>query len=173
MVWGPRTGRPGVRRAGGVLALAGLLAVGAGGCFTRFIMRGDVIRSADGWTITLSALKDGPNSVQTAGDGTYAVPPRGSRFLWAWIDVRNDVGARRTFGYDTCDMDLGDTAVLPSIIGRFPSESADHRSDDYNAGEEISVHLIFSYPKGLFPTRIRCGNTVFAVPPQPRKAAKP
>jgi hypothetical protein len=149
-------------RAGLLLGALAILLLFAEACIPRFIMRGDTARRADGWTIVLEALKDGPNSVQTAGD-TYTLARRGSRFLWAWVRIRNDLGSQRVFGYDTCDMDLGDTAVLPALVYAFLFDS-EKRSEEYGPGETISRALIFSYPVGLLPTRIRCGNMIFAVP---------
>ncbi len=151
------------RRLGAVLALA--VAAGAvGGCI-GFIMRGDVVRQDAGWTITLEALKDGPNSLQTGGDGTYAVPPKGLRFLWAWVKIRNDLNATRVFGYDSCDMDLDDDAVLPSIVGWLFGTIDERRRAMRPARRATAASS--SYPNGRLPTRIRCGNTIFDVPGRP------
>ena len=157
-----------VRPLGAAVALA---VVAAAGCIP-FIMRGDVIRHDAGWTITLEALKDGPNSLQTGGDNTYAVPEKGLRFLWAWVKIRNDINATRVFGYDSCDMDLDDDAVLPTIVG-WLFGTIDERQESYAPGQIRDRRLIFSYPDGRLPTRIRCGNMIFDVPgPRPRQASR-
>jgi hypothetical protein len=147
----------------------GVVVAAASGCIP-FIMRGDVVRQADGWTIKLEALKDGPDSVQIAGD-THAVPGQGLRFLWAWVTIRNDVNAPRLLGYDSCSMDLDGQDVLPSIVGKWWGH-VEERAETYAPGESIDRRLIFAYPKGRLPTRIKCGNMLFEVPgPRPNHVA--
>jgi hypothetical protein len=135
--------------------------IAASGC-VPFIMRGEVVRQDAGWTITLEALKDGPNGVQTAGN-TVAVPDDGLRFLWAWVKIRNDLNVPRAFGYDTCDVDLVGRAMVPTIIGKL-FFTVEARSETYGPGETLDRRLIFAYPVGLLPTRIRCANMVWEVP---------
>lgn len=139
------------------------LALGATGC-ASFIIRGDVIRQADGWTFDLTRMINGTDP-QLDGKPTYALPPDGQHWIWAFIHVRNDARAPRVFGYDSCSLDLDDRAIVPSIIGNF-FFVIDDRSETYAPGQDNYRRLIFAYPIGRVPHALRCGNAVFEVPRQ-------
>ena len=79
------------------------LALGGTGCVS-YVIKGDVIKSADGWTFDLTRLVNGTNP-QLDGKPTWAVPPDGDHWLWAFIHVRNDARVPRVFGYDSCSLD--------------------------------------------------------------------
>jgi hypothetical protein len=137
------------------------LALGGTGCVS-YVIKGDVIKSADGWTFDLTRLVNGTDP-QLDGKPTFAVPPDGDHWLWAFIHVRNDAPVPRVFGYDSCSLDLDDRFVVPSIIGNF-FFVIDDRSETYKPGEDNYRRLIFAYPIGRVPHALRCGNTVFEVP---------
>ena len=122
--------------AAGLVALA----LGATGCVPNLI-KGDVIKSADGWTFDLTRLVAGPNP-QLDGKPTWALPPDGDRWLWAFIHVRNDAPAPRVFGYDSCSVDLDDGFMVPSLVGNF-FFVIDDRSETYSAraGQLPAAHL--------------------------------
>ena len=158
-----RRGRAAASRAvTGCLGVATLaLALGAS-CSFPVIIKGDVVESADGWTFNLTRLVAGPNP-QLDGKPTWAVPPDGDRWLWAFVHVRNDAPVPRVFGYDSCSVDLDDRFVVPSLIGNYVFILA-HRSETYQPGEDSYRRLIFAYPIGRVPRALRCGNAVFEVP---------
>src|SRR4051794_24670259 len=103
-----RLGRIARTRAGAACLLVAL-ALGETGC-ASFVIRGDVIKSTDGWTFDLTRLINGTNP-QLDGKPTWALPPDGDHWLWAFIHVRNDATVPRVFGYDSCSLDLDDHIV--------------------------------------------------------------
>ena len=149
------------RSRAGVACLVVALALGGTGCVS-YVIKGDVIKSADGWTFNLTRLVNGTNP-QLDGQPTWAVPPDGYHWLWAFIHVRNDARVPRVFGYDSCSLDLDDRLVVPSIVGNF-FFVMDDRSETYTPGQDNYRRLIFAYPIGRVPHALRCGNAVFEVP---------
>jgi hypothetical protein len=121
-------------------------------------------RSADGWTITVRRLKDGPNSFPM-GDGGGFVPAHGQRLLYLTVRIRNDARVKRDFSYDACDLDAGPDAMLPSLIDRDAVVHAlTDKVESYDPGEERGRLLVYGYPKGVFPTRVKCGFSVVELP---------
>jgi len=150
------------RSRAGVAHLLVALALGGSGCVS-YVIKGDVIKSTDGWTFDLTRLVNGTNP-QLDGKPTWALPPDGDHWLWAFIHVRNDATVPRVFGYDSCSLDLDDHFVVPSIVGNF-FFVIDDRSETYAPGQDNYRRLIFAYPIGRVPHALRCGNAVFEVPP--------
>jgi hypothetical protein len=114
----------------------------------------------DGWTITLVELQDGPSS--------WMEPPkivRGtrSRLLHLTLSVRNDAPLERWFPYDVCDLDAGAKVFTPMLV-QTSLWTDIHGGEAYRPGEELRRHLIYEYPDGPFPTRLRCGHAVWAMP---------
>jgi hypothetical protein len=139
------------------------------GCGTTLI-GSDIERRADGWTIVLQYLRDGPNQIRPMGYTVYE-PPSGARFLHAYLKVRNDSAQTRVFGYDSCDLDLGDQSVVAGLITRYNGVMSEmDKSETYPPGDVNYRSLTFTYPEGRLPTRLKCGNVTFAVP-QPAAAA--
>src|SRR3954470_3209003 len=137
------------------------LALAGTGCVS-YVIKGDVIKSADDWTFDLTRLVNGTNP-QLDGTPTWAVPPDGDHWLWAFIHVRNDARVPRVFGYDSCSLDLDDRFVVPSIVGNF-FFVMDERTETYAPGQDNYRRLIFAYPIGRVPHALRCGNAIFDVP---------
>jgi hypothetical protein len=145
----------------GALGVAGLIA--ALGCGT-VLYEVPTTRQADGWTITVRRLKDGPNSFPM-GAGVNFVPPDGHRLMYLTVTIRNDSAAKRDFSYDACDLDAGSEAVSPGLIDRDAAVNmlAD-KVESYDPGEERGRRLIYAYPGGGFPTRVKCGSSTFELP---------
>src|SRR3954462_11997211 len=101
-------------RTRSLLLVAVAVALTAIGCGTALISS-DVERRADEWTIVLQMLRDGPNQVRPMGYTVYEAPS-GERLIHAYLKVRNDSRQSRVFGYDSCDLDLGQERVLPGLI---------------------------------------------------------
>src|SRR4051812_12505143 len=108
----------------GAAALAVCLA--SAGC-APMLFKGHMTRAADEWSIEVRAITDSLDSVQISGDATYAVPPDGYHWIWVFMNVRNTAPAPRTFGYDSCLLDLEPTGVRPTFAGSVMSLFEDHR----------------------------------------------
>jgi len=122
-------------------------------------------RSAGGWTVALTKLRDGPNAYER-GNNVRNVPAAGTRFLWAWITLRNDGRSPQVFNYDRCDLDDGGSRVLPGLVDRatFVNLPLMDTTDQLDPGEKLERRLIFSYPWDRFPTRLACGDVVIPLP---------
>jgi len=139
------------------------------GCGTTLI-GSDVERRADEWTIVLQYLRDGPNQIRPMGYTVYE-PPSGSRFIHAYLKVRNDSRQTREFGYDSCDLDLGGEGVVAGLITRYNGVMSEmDKKEIYPPGDVNYRNLTFTYPEGRLPTRLKCGNVTFDVP-QPAAVA--
>jgi hypothetical protein len=136
----------------------------AGGCATTLVSE-PIERRADGWTITLDELTDGPNEVGTLG-GAYRPLP-GMRFLHATFTFRNDSAQPRRFGYDACDLDLEQERLVPGFVA--PALGMDSKTETYAPGARMQRTLTFSYPEGRFPTRIKCAYVTFDLVQVPRR----
>jgi len=134
----------------------------ASGCGT-ILIKGDVMRQSDGWTLVLQRLIDGPN--QTGTGNTIYEPEPGQRFIHAWIKFKNDSPQTRVFSYDACDLDMGDELLLPGVVIRYNGIATEiKRNETYPPGDVSYRILTFSYPVGHLPTRLKCGLTTFELP---------
>ena len=143
------------------LALALLAAQGCGG---TALLHQRVETKAKGFSLAVTDVTDGPNSYER---GLERVKPGdGLRFLWFKIRLRNELQAEQTFNYDRCDIDLGGRAILPNMIDmdKVVNLLVESKQDKLAAGEEVSRKLIFAFPDGSFPTRLKCGDLVLPLP---------
>jgi hypothetical protein len=123
-------------------------------------------RQADDWTITVTQLKDGPNTFNM-GNGVDFVPADGDRLLYLTITVRNDGRSERQFSYDACDLDAGSKEVLPGLIDRdMTIHALADKVEAFDPGQERGRRLIYSYPADAMPTRAKCANVTFPLPRQ-------
>jgi len=124
-----------------------------------------VERSSGGWTVALTKLRDGPNAYER-GNNVRNVPAAGTRFLWAWITLRNDQRTPQVFNYDRCDLDDGGSRVLPGLVDRatFVNLPLMDTTDQLDPAEQLERRLIFSFPVDRFPTRLACGDVVIPLP---------
>ncbi|HXJ21037.1 MAG TPA: hypothetical protein VMT03_12465 [Polyangia bacterium] len=130
------------------------------GCATTLVEQ-DIQRQSDGWTVVFHKLADGPNGFTTRNAFNYR-PESGQRFLWVTLSVRNDGHGAREFPFDSCALNLGDTAYLPLYVGMdFGTQAEVSKSPELSAGEEITRKLAYGYPEGQFPSRLVCfGNEI-------------
>ena len=131
----------------------------------RTIINQPVNRVGDGWTIVVRKLTDGPNGIDQGN--VIIKPKKGDRFIWVSITLSNDQGQARKFNFDRCDLDLGDNVVLPGVVTHdmamgYPSDM--NRAPELDAKESIERRMIFPYPIGQSPTRLRCEPMVFPLP---------
>ena len=73
-------------------------------CATTLVKQ-DIKRQSDGWTIVFHELDDGPDSFTTR-DAYQMSPPSGQRFLWVILSVHNDGAKARAFSFDSCNLPL-------------------------------------------------------------------
>jgi len=127
--------------------------------------------------VRLDSMTEGGNAPPVGAGmltvGTIYTPPDGTRFLHLFTKVRNDATAKRTFHYDACDLDLGDGHVTPGLVTNYngPVRQID-MAEAYESGEENPRWLIFAYPEGRYPTRLRCGGATIDFPPLGHEATK-
>jgi hypothetical protein len=142
------------------LPLLPLLLLVVAGCATT-LLEEDIQRQSDGWTVVFHKLADGPNGFTSRGAVMYH-PESGQRFLWVTLSVRNDAASAREFPFDSCALDLGDTAYLPLYVGmNFGTQAEITKTPELSAGEEITRKLAYGYPEGKLPDRLVCfGNEI-------------
>jgi len=141
-----------------VAPLAFLLAVSCG----TTLMKEDIRRQSDGWTVTFHELRDGPNGY-TSRDSTNYTPKSGERFLWVVLSVRNDGSGPREFTFDSCGLELaGEGVSVPLYVGLNMGTTAQvSPTPELAAGEEITRKLAFGYPEKKLPQKLVCfGNEI-------------
>ncbi len=134
------------------------------GCGGTSLLNQRIEAKAKGFSMAVTDVTDGPNSYER---GLERIKPGGGlRFLWFKVRLRNETSAEQTFNYDRCDIDQGGQAVLPNLIDmdKVVNLLVESRQDKLAAGEEISRKLIFAYPDGGLPTRLKCGEMVLQLP---------
>ena len=122
-------------------------------------------RAGDGWTLVVRKVTDGPNGVDQGN--VNIKPEKGHRFIWVALTLSNDQRQARKFSFDRCDLDMGSNFVVPGIVTHdmaigYPSDFP--REPQVDPGESIDRRLIFPYPIGQSPTRLRCEPMVFPLP---------
>lgn len=129
-------------------------------CATTLVKQ-DIKRQSDGWTIVFHELDDGPDSFTTR-DAYQMSPPSGQRFLWVILSVHNDGAKARAFSFDSCNLPLAGAVSLPVYVGmNFGTSAETTKAPELAAGEEITRKLAFGYPEGQLPDRITCaGNDI-------------
>lgn len=135
-----------------------------GGC-GRTIMNQPVSRVGDSWTLVVRKVTDGPNGIDQGN--VILSPKKGDRFIWVSITLRNDQGQARKFNFDRCDLDLGENVVLPGVVTHDMAIgylSDMNRAPELAPSESIDRRVIFAYPTGQAPTRLRCEPMMFPLP---------
>jgi hypothetical protein len=125
------------------------------------LLKEDIRRQSDGWTVTFHELTDGPNRFTTRNATDYT-PKSGERFLWAVVSIHNDGAAARQFSWDSCGLDIGEGVSLPLYVGmNLGTQAQVSASPELAAGEEITRKLAFGYPENRFPDKLVCfGNEI-------------
>lgn len=124
-------------------------------------------QQTDTWSVTIIRLQDGPHTVGRVGALSPYMLRNRSRLLHLLMLVRNDGRNERLFGYQSCDLDAGREVIGPVMVTSGPSSEVTDPdlSERYRAGQALKRRLVFAYPDGVTPTRIKCGLAVFPVPP--------
>ena len=131
----------------------------------RTIISEPINRVGNGWTLEIRKVTDGPNSID---EGDIILEAKdGERLIWVALTLRNDEPQPRTFNFDRCDLDMGTQAVVPSTVTHdmlmgYASEM--NRAPELEPEESIDRRLVFVYPQGQSPTRLRCEPMEFPLP---------
>jgi hypothetical protein len=131
---------------------------------TSALLNTPVTKKGEGWTVTLSEVKEGPD--EYIGEGAVNLRANeGEKFIWAVVTVKSEQAAEQPFEYDTCTLGGGEKGIAPFVVARHPDIliPAD-RSEDFAPGQERTRQLIYRYPKDSVPPRMKCGAIVLAIP---------
>jgi hypothetical protein len=136
------------------------------GCGTSILSQPATLKG-DAWTITVTKLTDGPDSLATGGFPSYSYTPgNGRKFLHAWLEVRNDAKEKRDFSFNRCDLDDPQGVVVPSVIvaTSLVMVQAD-RTESIDPGDTVKRLVVFSVPKHYSPKRLSCAPMTLPLPP--------
>ena len=143
------------------MVLVGMWLGGFSAC-SSVLMNTPVSKSADGWVVTLSQVKQGPD--EYVGERDDMSSGKGEVLIWTRVTVRNESGQEETFSYDACVLEGKGEARQPLIIDRNADvNSSAERSESVAPGQEYTRRLIYMFPKDRRPTRMRCGKIVLPV----------
>jgi len=150
-----------MRRISTIFLLGGYLG-GVLAC-SSVLMNTPVSKRGEGWVVTLSQVKDGPD--EYVGEGVEFHPENGEKFVWTLVTVRSELADEQPFSYDTCALSEKGQGTEPLVVARYPDvNSAADRSEAFAPGQERTRQLIFRYPKDQRPTRVKCGPVVLPIP---------
>jgi hypothetical protein len=123
-----------------------------------------VTKRADGWVVTLSQVKEGPDEyIGEGGVGLY--PGKGEKYVWTLVTVKSELTAEETFSYEACTLEGKGQAQRPVTVDRHAEvNSAADRAEAFNPGQERTRQLIYRYPQDERPTRMKCGTIVLPIP---------
>jgi len=145
------------------MVLLGIWLGGFTACAPVLLMNTPVSKTADGWSITLGQVKEGPNEYVAEG-GVLVTSDAGENLIWTVVTVRNESTQEETFSYEACVLEAKGEARQPLIVDRHTDEnSIADRSEPYDPGQERTRRLIYTFPKNQRPTRMRCGKIVLPV----------
>ena len=149
------------------MILLGMSLGGFSACSSALLMTTPVSKQADGWGITLGQVKEGPDEYIGEG-GVRVTSDAGEKLIWTLVTVKNESGEEQTFSYDTCSLEGKGVACKPLVVGR-PAEAeaevntAADRSEAIAPGQDRARQLIYSFPKDLRPTRMKCDKIVLPI----------
>ena len=150
-------------RSVSTIILVGMWLCGFSAC-SSVLMKTPVSKTADGWTITLGEVKDGPDEYVGEG-GVLVAPGEYQKLIWALVTVRSNLGQEETFSWETCVLAGKGEARQPSVVDRHAEvNSAADRSESFEPGQERTRQLVYTFPKGQRPTAVRCGTIVLPIP---------
>jgi hypothetical protein len=145
--------------------MVGLWLGGISGC-SPVLMNTAESKTADGWTITLSQVKDGPNEYVGEG-GILVAPAENQKLVWALLTARNDSGQEQTLDYDTCILGGSGQGFRPLIVDRHADPEVNQPADKaetYDPGQERTRQLVYPFPEDQRPTSLRCGTIALPIP---------
>jgi hypothetical protein len=150
-----------VRLRSALVFVSGLVLTG---CVTS-VLPHELAASGDAWTVKLTSLTDGPDSVVTTGFPSYRWEAgNGRKFIHAFVDIRNDAKGERKFSFNRCDLDDPQGVVVPSVVSTTVVIAEAGRTATIAPGESLSRQLVFSVAKHYSPKRLSCAPMVFTLP---------
>jgi hypothetical protein len=146
------------------ISLLGTCVCAGAACSPAILMSTPVSKSGEGWALTLGQVKEGPNEYIAEG-GVGVEPGDDQKLIWALLTVRNDGAQEETFSYDTCLLIGPGQSRPPSVVDRHSGEvnSASDMAEAISRGQDRTRQLIYTYPKDLRPTMIKCGVVVLPI----------
>ena len=146
--------------------LVGMWLFGIAACSPAILVSTPVSKTAEGWSITLSQVKRGPD--EYVGEGGILVAPADSQTLiWAVMTFRNDSGQEQEFSYDSCVVSGPGEAFRPLVVDRHgdPEVNAPaDKAETFDPGQERTRQLVFPYPTDKRPKSIKCGTIGLPIP---------
>jgi hypothetical protein len=150
-------------RSVSTIILVGMWLGGFSAC-SSVLMNTPVSKTADGWTITLSEVKDGPDEYVGEG-GVLVAPGDQQKLIWALVTVRSNLGEEETFSWETCVLLGKGEARQPSVVDRYAqANSAADRSESFDPGQERTRQLVYTFAKDQRPSAVKCGKIVLPIP---------
>jgi hypothetical protein len=131
------------------------------------LMNTPVSKNADGWAVTLSQVREGPN--EYVGEVVTLAPGVGEQLIWTLVTVKNESGQEQTFSYEDCVLSGKGQARKPEVVARHgATNTAVDRAEAFEPGQDRIRQLIFEYPKEQHPSRLTCGSIVLPIPKPPK-----
>jgi hypothetical protein len=151
-------------RSVSAIILLGMWLGGSSAC-TTVLMNSPVSKKADGWVLTLSQVKQGPNDYEGEG-GVLLSAGDNQRLIWTDLTVLNESAQEQTFAYETCFLLGKDQARQLMVVSRRAEKlnAAVDRDEAFEPGQQRTRQLVYTYPKDQRPTAMRCGAIVLAIP---------
>jgi hypothetical protein len=144
------------------IVLVGVWLGGFSAC-SSVLMSTPVSKTADGWALTLTHVKEGPDEYVTS-EVSFS-PGKGERFIWALVTVKSELAEEETFSYETCTLDGKGPGHPPLVVDRnLDMNAVGDNAEPFEPGQERTRLLIYAFPKDQRPTRVKCGKTVLPIP---------
>ena len=145
------------------MVLLGIWLGGFTACAPVLLMNTPVSKTADGWSITLGQVKEGPNEYVGEG-GVLVTSDAGENLIWTVVTVRNESGQEAEFSYDTCALEGKGASRQPVVVDRHAEINAvTDRSETLAPGQDRTRQLIYMFPKEQRPTRMKCDKIVLPI----------
>jgi hypothetical protein len=146
------------------MVLLGLWIGGFPACSSALLMSKPVSKTADGWGVTLSQVREGPSDYVGEG-GVLVTADTGEKLIWTVVTARNESSEEQTFSYEACVLEGKGLARRPRVVDRHEEiNAAADRAEAIPAGQERTRQLIYAFPEEQRPVRMKCENIVLPLP---------
>jgi len=146
-----------------MMVLLGLSLGGFSACSSALLMSTPVSKTADGWGVTLSQVREGPSDYVGEG-GVLVTADIGEKLIWTLVTVRNESSEEQTFSYEACVLEGKGMARRPRVVDRHEEiNAAADRAEAIPPGQERTRQLIYAFPEDQRPVRMKCENIVLPV----------
>jgi hypothetical protein len=147
----------------GTIVLVGMWLGGFSAC-TSVLLNTPVTKNAEGWVVTLSQVKEGPN--EYVGEVSTVAAGSNEKLIWTILTVKSELPQEETFSYDSCYLDGKEKSQRPAVVDRNAVEvrQAADRAEPFNPGQDRTRLLVYMYPEDVRPTAMKCGKIVLPIP---------